>query len=61
MSHTRLCPNHTRESQNHTHTCQNRTLRVEIGLVCVETTVMSIVIPFVRGKITLRVKSKLCV
>jgi hypothetical protein len=46
---------------NHTHTCQNHTLRVKITLVRAEITVVSVVVIFVRVKITLRVEITLCV
>jgi hypothetical protein len=36
-----------------THTCQNHTLRVKIILVRLEITVVSVVVTFVRVKITL--------
>jgi hypothetical protein len=41
--------------------CGNYTLRVEITLVRVESTVVSVVITFVRDKITLRFEITLCV
>jgi hypothetical protein len=55
---TLLCRNETHEFHNHTNTCQNHILRVYITLAL---TVVSVVITFVRVKITMRVKIKLCV
>jgi hypothetical protein len=64
--HTNTCQNYCRLSGNHTlgvksqSTCGNRTLRVEINLVCVEITLVSIGIIFVPVEITLRVEITLC-
>jgi hypothetical protein len=41
--------------------CRNHTLLVKITLVRVEVTVLSVVITFVRVKITLRLEITLCV
>jgi hypothetical protein len=60
-NHTRACRDHTHECHNHTHTCQKHTLHVRITLVRVEITVDSVLVIFLRVKITLRVEITLCV
>jgi hypothetical protein len=59
ISHNRACCMYSRELW-HTHTCQNHTLRVCITLLRVEITVVSVVIIFVRVKVTMRVQITLC-
>jgi hypothetical protein len=47
--------------RNYTITCLNHTLWVEVTLVCIRITVVSVVITFARFKITLRVEITLIV